>query len=836
MLRPRTRRRRGESGQVLLMALAFIALFAAASVAVLTYASRTQSQKQHSEVTAQTDSLAEGGADFALADNNRGDSSCDSGNSGTLTMQSGDKVNYSTVKCATVTAGSSSLASNCTLCLLGTADNTLYANKAPVTVTGTVAINGGASLNTGSPLTSLQVGSTPPFIGMVRPSTCTTVPDPNGCNPTATAISAISDPLDCGPVRSCLPPPVRTETPLSVRLTGTTSRAIDPGVYTSLDAAGSGTLTLHSGVYVITGSLTSSGGGSIVSDVSNADPNMRGVLIYLTCADNQGNQRACNPGESGATVALTGTGSFTAAALPPGSGSPYSGVVLYADRNNSDPSSNTPLISLQGNGNSLSGSIYAKSATLAIGGNGSANISGRLIAKSFNMQVSGQVGTGVSLTGVDGGLNKCSTADANVSGTSGSNTSQGRAVVQWGCAAGIVAFTYGGTAVSQAPAFTSANSTTFTVGSAGSFQATATGFPTPTFSEAGALPSGVTLNSTGLLSGTPAAGTARTYTLTITATNGVSPDATQNFTLTVVNQANQAPAITSGASTTFTVGSAGSFQATATGSPAPTFTEVGALPSGVTLSTSGLLSGTPAAATGGTYPFTITAANGVSPNATQSFTLTIHQAPAVTSANSATFTVGTPGSFQMTATGFPASTFSETGALPTGVALNSSGLLTGTPAAATRGTYPLTITATNGVSPNAMQTFTLTVQNPFAGIDWANATRSGAGTVVCNYTNIQAVTCTATGAGNGWNFAANVRLMDTSQNTVTNSTGSPIAVTQTVTGTGSTTTSGSMSIAPGLSTTPGQYQFTTNGNHTATITASITVNSVTYTVTCTVST
>ena len=39
------------------------------------------------------------------------------------------------------------------------------------------------------------------------------------------------------------------------------------------------------------------------------------------------------------------------------------------------------------------------------------------------------------------------------------------------------------------------------------------------------------------------------------------------------------------------------------------------------------LAGTPAAGTGGTYPLTITAANGVGPDATQSFTLTVNQAP-----------------------------------------------------------------------------------------------------------------------------------------------------------------------------------------------------------------
>jgi len=63
------------------------------------------------------------------------------------------------------------------------------------------------------------------------------------------------------------------------------------------------------------------------------------------------------------------------------------------------------------------------------------------------------------------------------------------------------------------------------------------GTPTPSLTETGALPGGVTFkdngNGTATLSGTPAAGTAATYPLTLTATNGVGTAATQNFTLTV---------------------------------------------------------------------------------------------------------------------------------------------------------------------------------------------------------------------------------------------------------------------------------------------------------------
>ena len=76
-----------------------------------------------------------------------------------------------------------------------------------------------------------------------------------------------------------------------------------------------------------------------------------------------------------------------------------------------------------------------------------------------------------------------------------------------------------------APAITSAAATTFTTGALGTFTVTTTGSPTPTVSESGALPGGVTFtdngNGTATLSGTPTA--AGTYPLTFTAANGVAP-------------------------------------------------------------------------------------------------------------------------------------------------------------------------------------------------------------------------------------------------------------------------------------------------------------------------
>jgi hypothetical protein len=83
-------------------------------------------------------------------------------------------------------------------------------------------------------------------------------------------------------------------------------------------------------------------------------------------------------------------------------------------------------------------------------------------------------------------------------------------------------------------------------------------------------------------------------------------------------------------------------------------------------------------------------------------------APLITSASSATFQVGVAGSFAVSALGVPAPTLSESGALPNGVTFTaSSGVLAGTPAVT--GTYPLQFTASNGVPPNAVQSFTLNV-------------------------------------------------------------------------------------------------------------------------------
>src|SRR5207248_375830 len=130
------------------------------------------------------------------------------------------------------------------------------------------------------------------------------------------------------------------------------------------------------------------------------------------------------------------------------------------------------------------------------------------------------------------------------------------------------------------------------------------------------------------------------------------------------------------------------------------------------------LSGRPGNGLGqvGDYSVTFTASNGVAPNATQNFTLTVTRPPLITSVNNATFVVGTANTFTVTTRGTqPKTTLSSTGSLPGGVTFvpsnSGTATLSGTPAAGSEGIYFITITGTNTQPPDAIQNFTLKVQD-----------------------------------------------------------------------------------------------------------------------------
>ena len=271
------------------------------------------------------------------------------------------------------------------------------------------------------------------------------------------------------------------------------------------------------------------------------------------------------------------------------------------------------------------------------------------------------------------------------------------------------------TVTGSVPFITSANNTSFTAGTLSTFTVTATGNPAPTFSYNGAFPSGVTLSANGVWTGTPS--TVGTFPITITASNGVTPNATQSFTLTVTGTP---PAFTSANQVTIVEGTAGTFAVTASGIPTPTFSlSAGTLPTGVSFNLStGVVSwlSSLSAPLGVQPSVTFTATNSVN-SASQIFTITVDKVPAITSAASVSYVHGIGGTFTVTTTGYPAAALTAT-ALPTGVTFTDNGNGTGSlvvgPTAAVGGEN-ITITATNTINSvlrTATQNFTLTVTNP----------------------------------------------------------------------------------------------------------------------------
>ncbi len=118
-------RRRGERGQTLVLALAFLAVFALLSMAVLQLAKAVDSQRVSTENTAAADSVVEGSAQLALADSNA--SNCSTVSGGSLTFPStirADTLQYAvpsgSTGCGTSSTGGYEPGSRCQLCLLNT--------------------------------------------------------------------------------------------------------------------------------------------------------------------------------------------------------------------------------------------------------------------------------------------------------------------------------------------------------------------------------------------------------------------------------------------------------------------------------------------------------------------------------------------------------------------------------------------------------------------------------------------------------------------------------------------------------------------------------------------
>jgi large repetitive protein len=254
---------------------------------------------------------------------------------------------------------------------------------------------------------------------------------------------------------------------------------------------------------------------------------------------------------------------------------------------------------------------------------------------------------------------------------------------------------------------------TFAVGISSSHPLNISALPAATVTETGPLPAGVTMSPSGVFSGTPAAGTTGTYPVTVSASNGVSPDSTVSLTIVV----DVAPTITSAATATFQTGVPGSFTVQATGNPAPAVTAAD-YPSWMTVTpgiSSAVLSGTPPRGAGGLWPVYISAANGSGFTASQTLTLTVNQPPAIDAAARLTFRTGRAVSYRISSTGFPAPVLREKGLLPRGLVFRAgadgAARIVGKAARGDKGKrYRITITARNGIGAVAIKHVTIRIR------------------------------------------------------------------------------------------------------------------------------
>ena len=304
---------------------------------------------------------------------------------------------------------------------------------------------------------------------------------------------------------------------------------------------------------------------------------------------------------------------------------------------------------------------------------------------------------------------------------------QFRATVTNGVGGAVSSTTPATLTVQLAPAITSVASTSVALNTPLAFQFTATGSPAPTFSVvSGTFPPWASLSTAGVLSGTPTNSTGSPFTFVVQASNGVGTPATQSFTVTVQNGAAIATQPTS-ASTS--LGGNASFSVVASGFPS-TFTyqwyrNAGGVSGFTAMSdVAGTYFGTTAAflqifnvtqAMSGDQ-FFVVVSNGVgTPVSSSTVTLTVAVAPTITSANNTAFGPNIANqSFQVTATGSPAPTFSiASGTFPSWASLNTTtGLITvsGTiPNPDPSSPYNFVIQASNNVAPAAQQAFQLTV-------------------------------------------------------------------------------------------------------------------------------
>jgi hypothetical protein len=223
----------------------------------------------------------------------------------------------------------------------------------------------------------------------------------------------------------------------------------------------------------------------------------------------------------------------------------------------------------------------------------------------------------------------------------------------------------------------------------------------------GKLPPGLSLSSGGAITGAPTQAGTFSFWVNLSDQNPPSADwcrpseAQREFTIEVTGGGPPLAIVQTSLSPRATLqGKPYSFQLTAQGGGVQTWSiQSGSLPTGVTLTSSGLLTGTPMAS--GDFSFTVKVSDG-SRSATQSYTLTVVPELAIGQPTVPDAEVSRPFSLALAATGGkPGYTWSvATGSkLADGLSLDpASGVLSGTPTSAGTFSVQLTVTDTLGFS------------------------------------------------------------------------------------------------------------------------------------------
>ena len=221
----------------------------------------------------------------------------------------------------------------------------------------------------------------------------------------------------------------------------------------------------------------------------------------------------------------------------------------------------------------------------------------------------------------------------------------------------------------------------------------------------GTLPTGLALSSGGAITGEPSE--LGLFNFTVNVVDNSSP--TRSTTGSLQIRIKQFLAITTTSVPGAAIGSSYSVQLQATGDPPLTWSQAsGNLPTGVNLSASGLLSGTPTAI--GTFDFVVRVTNeSPAQEFTRNFQIIVGPAVSVTTATVPQATRFVPYSATLSAAGgLPPFSWSVTsGNLPAGLSLSAAGVLGGTPTVL--GTFDFTARAVDSGGGSASRAFSITV-------------------------------------------------------------------------------------------------------------------------------